>query len=261
MSSRVPAVRSAPKRGIVLRSSRLIVAHLNESYHIWVRSHMSHVTRMNESCHTHEGVMSQTWMSHVTHTNEPCHTRAWVRACLLSGAREQGRYRRGAADWSWHVTESCHEWVKSHIHMSPVTNERIVSHTRLVLTRDALTRVRDRRVTYETSLDKRCLDKSSWQVCHKRCHDKSSWQVCVRVRDRYVFVTGVSHTRLALTRYVMTREWMTRVRDRYAFVTGVSHTRLALTRQESEWQESEWFDRESCHVRTSRIWHESCHVN
>ena len=40
---------------------------------------MRHATYMNESCHTHERVMSHvimshTQMSHVTHTNESCHT-------------------------------------------------------------------------------------------------------------------------------------------------------------------------------------------
>ena len=33
-----------------------------------------HSTHMNESCHTHERVMSHTWMSHVTSINEVCHT-------------------------------------------------------------------------------------------------------------------------------------------------------------------------------------------
>jgi len=36
------------------------------------------VTRMNESYHTCEWVMSHMWMSHVTHVCEPCHTCEWV---------------------------------------------------------------------------------------------------------------------------------------------------------------------------------------
>jgi len=45
---------------------------------------MSHVTHMNESCHTYECVtskscvMSRTWMSHVTYIDESCHTYKWV---------------------------------------------------------------------------------------------------------------------------------------------------------------------------------------
>ena len=41
---------------------------------------MSHVTRMNESCHTNEWVMSHVWISHVTQMNESCHTYEWVTA-------------------------------------------------------------------------------------------------------------------------------------------------------------------------------------
>ena len=74
--------------------------------HEWVTSHigLSHVTRMNESCHTYEWVMSHIWMSHVTHMNESCHTYEWVMSHV----------------WISHVTrmnESCHtyKWVMSHI--------------------------------------------------------------------------------------------------------------------------------------------------
>ena len=34
---------------------------------------MSHVTHMNEPCHTYERVTAQTRMSHVTHMAESCH--------------------------------------------------------------------------------------------------------------------------------------------------------------------------------------------
>jgi len=43
---------------------------------------MSHVTHINESCYTHEWVMSHTWMSHVTHMNESRHTYK-IRACCV----------------------------------------------------------------------------------------------------------------------------------------------------------------------------------
>ena len=42
--------------------------------HLMETSWMSHVSHMNESCHTYEWVMSHIWMSHVTHMNESCHT-------------------------------------------------------------------------------------------------------------------------------------------------------------------------------------------
>jgi len=38
--------------------------------HIW----MSHVTHLNESCHTEEWVMSHIWMRNVTHMKEACRT-------------------------------------------------------------------------------------------------------------------------------------------------------------------------------------------
>ena len=87
---------------------------------------MSHVTHMNESCHTYQWVMSQLWMSHVTHTNESCHTYRWVMSQL----------------WMSHVThtnESCHtyRWVMSQIWMSHVTHtschthEHVLSHPTL----------------------------------------------------------------------------------------------------------------------------------
>ena len=37
-----------------------------------------HVTRVNETCHTRERVMSHMWRSHVTHENTACHTCEWV---------------------------------------------------------------------------------------------------------------------------------------------------------------------------------------
>ena len=110
---------------------------MNESCHTheWVMSysHVTHmkeiVTHMNESfhthewvCHTHELVMSHTWMSHathmnefVTHMNESCHTHEWV----LSHT------------WMSHVThmdESCHthEWVMSHTWMRSTGCRRLI---------------------------------------------------------------------------------------------------------------------------------------
>jgi len=76
---------------------------------------MSHVTHMNESCHTYEWVISHTWMSHVTHMNKSCHTYKWVMSHI----------------WISHVThmnQSRHtyEWVISHIRMSNVAH--LMSH-------------------------------------------------------------------------------------------------------------------------------------
>ena len=93
------------------------VTHVNESCHTceWIMSHMwmHHVTHVNVSCHTCECVMSHIWMGHVTHVNESCHTCEWVMSHI----------------WRSHVThmnESCHtyQWVKSEMwmrHVPPFT--------------------------------------------------------------------------------------------------------------------------------------------
>jgi len=44
------------------------------AYFWWI----SHVTHLNESCHTFEWVMPHTWMSHVTHLNESYHAHKWI---------------------------------------------------------------------------------------------------------------------------------------------------------------------------------------
>ena len=89
-----------------------------EYTHKWVLLHvrvmslvwMSHVTRMNESCHTYEWVMSHIWINHVTRMNQSCHTDEWDMSHI----------------WISHVprmNESCHtyESVMSHIWISHVT--------------------------------------------------------------------------------------------------------------------------------------------
>ena len=84
------------------------VTHMNESCHTRKRviSHkwMNLIAHMDESCHTYDWVMSYIWMSHVTHTNESYHTYEWGMSHI----------------WMSHVThtnESCHtyEWGMSHI--------------------------------------------------------------------------------------------------------------------------------------------------
>jgi len=95
------------------------VTHMNESCHTyeWDMSHiwishvtkwMSHVTHMNESCHTYEWVMSHVWISHITHMKESCHINEWDMSHIWMGHVT-------------HVNESCHsyEWVMSHTYEAP----------------------------------------------------------------------------------------------------------------------------------------------
>jgi len=77
--------------------------------HIW----MSHVTHMNESCHTYEGVMSHMWMSHVTHTGIEAPHRLIL---YKDESTHESTY-----EWvilSYHT----YEWVISHIWMSHITH-------------------------------------------------------------------------------------------------------------------------------------------
>jgi len=102
-----------------------------------IRIWMSHDTDMNESCHRHEWVMSQTWMSHTSDKNESCHRHEWVTSqkwtshvphvnekCPTRDMRES--YSPDA--WVtlhvrkhyWHIHKSCltlHTWMSHVPHM------------------------------------------------------------------------------------------------------------------------------------------------
>jgi len=111
-------------------------SHERVMSHIW----MSHGTHMNESYHTHEWVMSLTWMSHVTHMNESCHSHEWVMSLtwMSHGTHVNESYH--TYEWvmslTWmshvaHMNESCHshEWVMSLTWMSHVTHMNESCHT------------------------------------------------------------------------------------------------------------------------------------
>jgi len=93
--------------------------------HIW----MSHVTRMNESCHTfewvmsiYECVMSHVWMSHVTRMNESRHTYEWVTSHIRMSHVAHIRIS--------HVTHISMSHV-THMNDSRHTNERVMSYMRM----------------------------------------------------------------------------------------------------------------------------------
>ena len=100
------------------------VSHMNESCHTYLEEGhsiqdvmslklMSQVSHMDESCLTHEWVVSHIWMSHVSHMNESCLTYEWVMSHTP---------RRRAVDPRRHVTQ---------INWSCLTYERIMSHVRM----------------------------------------------------------------------------------------------------------------------------------
>ena len=110
------------------------VTHMNESCHTyeWVMAHvwMSHGTRMNDSCetyagvmwHIHEWVMAHIWVSHGTYMNESWHTYEWVMAqisctnalALIAVMRHIRMSHVTHTNESWDT----YEWVMGHIRMS-----------------------------------------------------------------------------------------------------------------------------------------------
>jgi len=141
--------------------------------HIW----MSHVTHMDESCHTHGWVMSHIWMSHVTHTDESCHTHGWVMSHIwmshVTHMDESCHTYGGVMSHIWmspvtHMDESCHTygWVMSHIWMSHVTHMDESCHTYgWVMSQIYMSHV--------THMNKSCCAyESVSNLCHDTiCHD------------------------------------------------------------------------------------------
>jgi len=68
---------------------------------------MSHVTHINESCHTYQWVMSHISMSHVTRMNESCHTYQWVMSHVYFNFGTSGfcRCLHDLEVWYW-ISES-----------------------------------------------------------------------------------------------------------------------------------------------------------
>jgi len=103
-----------------------------ESRHIheWEMSHthMTYVTFMHESCHTHTYNASTIHMpspchvSHVTEIYESCHIHTWVTSCTCMS---HDPYALALPCESRHM----HEWVVSHTHMSYVTFMHESCHT------------------------------------------------------------------------------------------------------------------------------------
>jgi len=81
--------------------------------HLWV----SHVTHMNESCHTYEWAKSHIRMSHVTHMNESGHTYEWGpvwAAVCTKGSSIWIDNHRGGLFYVWRASFKCVTWL---IHM------------------------------------------------------------------------------------------------------------------------------------------------
>ena len=145
-----------------------VTSRTNEPCHTSITSHVTHLSHTNEPCHTerrlgdvcmnescltHEWVMSHTWMSHVSHMNESCLTHEWVMSRIFETqsqlhdisfqirAMSHVTYDRVTSQsWMSHVTQrvgwtiyaggfGSGGWVTSRITESCHKHEWVMSHT------------------------------------------------------------------------------------------------------------------------------------
>ena len=80
------------------------MSRVPHTIHSWVTSHisMSHVTYINESCHTYQWVMSHIPFSHATHMNESCHMYQWVKTSCWTARHTYERVMSHI--WLRHIT-------------------------------------------------------------------------------------------------------------------------------------------------------------
>jgi len=134
------------------------VAHMNESYHAYELIHMC----VKELYHAYERAMSHMWTGHVTHVRESRHTCEWVMSHM----------------WMSHVTrvnESCHtcEWVKFTDRMPNMSKENHIRKMRPVyVERDPLKRpIKETyRHSVETIESQPSVDTSRIRVMKEWCH-------------------------------------------------------------------------------------------
>ena len=142
-----------------------VMPNLNESCHTYERviSHTSRAAELTQvpvveschtyedSCHTYDWVMSHIWMSHVTRMNESCHTHPEL----------QNSRKSQSLGLVIHMKDSCHtyELVRSHICMSHVTrmNESCHTHPELQNLRKS-----------QSTTEKASIGKSRWLINNSR---------------------------------------------------------------------------------------------
>jgi len=185
---------------------------------------MSHVTHMNESCHTYEWVMSHIWMSHVTHMNESCHTYGWVmshinlirninvHATRMSHVTHCGSHVTHmshvcVSDLSFscidmrlcdmthsHLSYVCHE-VMSHMWMSHVTHPHINSHLSYVC--------HDSFISIPWLIRKRKCHTYEWVMAHiwmsHGVHMNESWHTYERFKTCVTLLTRHTYDRCTMS--------------------------------------------------------------
>jgi len=193
------------------------VTHLNESCHTCERSdwkcrslsrcvgrlsHMwiSHVTHVNESCHTYERVVSHIWMSHVPHVNDR------LRMSLTFQVRCESVTR---------VHESCHtcERVMPHIWTSRVTHTNeschtyawVMSHTWMIrlkisltfqVRRESVARVHESCHTYDWVMS---------HICHRELQIFEIFKILIFFFHSWVFI---SESQILKIKNLMSDSWV-----------------------------------------------------
>jgi len=205
---------------------------------------MSHVTQMNQSCHSNERVMyawvmSHIWMSHVTQSSTAMHRSSFEYVTWITS-------RIASHTWMSHVThvnESCHshESVTSHTWMSHVTHmnescqthESVTSHTWM---------------SHVTHVNESC-HTHEWVTSH-------TWMRLVthmnESRHTHEWVT--SHTWMSHVTHMNeschTHEWVTS----HTWMCLVTH--INESRHTHEWVTSHTWMSHVTHINKSRHTHE-----
>ena len=192
---------------------------MNESWHRGTTSLnelRSHVTRMNESCHTYEWVMSHVWRSHVTRMNESCHTYEWVTSYIWKHTNES--WHRGWTSfnmWRSHGTKSfpngCGDlwgiWVMAYVRMRHVTHINKSCPTRKCgpsrKTMSSVTHMNELCHTQEWALS------HTWMSCVTHmtecCGDL--WGICVTAHIQRRHVTRI-HTSFETKQKMTSHVWI-----------------------------------------------------
>ena len=145
---------------------------------------MSHVTRMNESCHTCAWVVSLIQKSHATHMNESCH------ACELITSHL----------WMSHITH-VNEWLMSHIECLPTTTPAVLPFSSSY--------VRVFYIIYMCTWMSRITLMNAWAMSHIECAPRSTVVVFTALRMSHgTHMNDSCHTHIRMTHVTLTYEWV-----------------------------------------------------
>jgi len=159
--------------------------------HVW----MSHVTHVNESCHTSEWVMSHVWIKSC-HTSEWVPSHVWISHVTLRLPQYPATHCNTQQHTTTHcnnhdLNESCYicEWVERHVWVMSNVWRRNVTH------------IKDPHVCY----------RHKWPMCVTDMNDSCVWQTWMtHVCDTHEWLMCVTH----MNDSSVWQKWMTHVCDR-----------------------------------------------